>query len=94
MPKISYASTMIVEDHLKKMLTSNTNHPFKASDNKMLPKMKHSPFGDFPSDYLTVKKITASSSTNNIGGDLSVHELSIAAKGICKCDILPFLSKV
>lgn len=84
MPKISYASTMIVEDHLKKMLTSNTNKPFKASDNKMLPKMKHSPFGDFPSDYLTVKKITASSSTNNIGGDLSVHELSIAAKGICK----------
>ena len=24
LPKISYASTMIVEDHLKKLLTSNT----------------------------------------------------------------------
>ena len=30
MPKISYASTMIVEDHLKKLLTSNTAKPFKC----------------------------------------------------------------
>lgn len=38
MPKISYASTMIVEDHLKKLLASTTNKPFKVSDNKLLPK--------------------------------------------------------
>ncbi len=33
MPKISFASTMIVEDHLKKMLSANSNKPFKAADN-------------------------------------------------------------
>ena len=86
MPKISYASTMIVEDHLKKLLTSTTNKPFKASDNKLLPKMKHSPFGDFPPEFLTTKKLTANppqTTTATIGGDLGVHEMSIAAKGIC-----------
>lgn len=83
-PKISYASTMIVEDHLKKMLTANTNHPFKPSDNKHLPKMKHSPFGDFPADYMKGKKLTASASTGKIGGDIATHELSVAAKGIGK----------
>jgi Mn2+/Fe2+ NRAMP family transporter len=38
MPKISYASTMIVEDHLKKLLTSTSNKPFKVADNKLLPR--------------------------------------------------------
>ncbi len=38
MPKISYASTMIVEDHLKKCLAKTSNKPFKVSDNKLLPK--------------------------------------------------------
>jgi len=56
MPKISYASTMIVEDHLKKLLTSNTDHPFKASNNKLLPRAQHSPFGDFPADKMPVRK--------------------------------------
>lgn len=85
MPKISYASTMIVEDHLKKLLTSTTNKPFKAADNKLLPKMKHSPFGDFPAEYLTTKKLTATKeSVTNIAGDLGVHEMSIAAKGVSK----------
>ena len=83
MPKISYASTMIVEDHLKKLLTSTTNKPFKASDNKLLPKMKHSPFGDFPAEYLTTKKLTATP-PSAIGGDLGVHEMSVAAKGVSK----------
>ena len=85
MPKISYASTMIVEDHLKKMLTSNSNKPFKASENKLLPKMKHSPFGDFPPDYMVgTKKLTAATSAQKIGGETPQHELSIAAKGIGK----------
>ena len=83
-PKISYASTMIVEDHLKKMLTANTNQPFKPSHNKNLPKMKHSPFGDFPADYMKGKKLTASASTGKIGGETAVHELSVAAKAIGK----------
>jgi len=85
MPKISFASTMIVEDHLKKMLSANSNKPFKAADNKLLPKMKHSPFGDFPADFMVgTKKLTANNSTHAIGGDLGVHELSVAAKGVSK----------
>jgi hypothetical protein len=85
MPKISFASTMIVEDHLKKMLSASSVRPFKAADNKLLPKMKHSPFGDFPADYmLATKKLTANTSTQNIGGDLGIQELSVAAKGISK----------
>lgn len=85
MPKISFASTMIVEDHLKKMLSANSNKPFKAADNKLLPKMKHSPFGDFPPDFkVGVKKLTANASSLNIGGDLNTHELSVAAKGVGK----------
>ena len=88
MPKISFASTMIVEDHLKKMLSANSNKPFKAADNKLLPKMKHSPFGDFPQDFMVgTKKLTANLSTQNIGGDLGVQELSVAAKGISKLNV-------
>jgi len=89
MPKISYASTMIVEDHLKKLLTSNTSKPFKPSDNKLLPKMKHSPFGDFPADHMPTKKVNAppAATTANIGGDTGLHELSVAAKGISKYKI-------
>jgi hypothetical protein len=55
MPKISYASTMIVEDHLKKMLSCTTNKPFKVSDNKLLPRSQHSPFGDFPKEFINKK---------------------------------------
>lgn len=56
MPKISYASTMIVEDHLKKCLTKTSNKPWKVTDNKLLPRAQHSPFGDFPKEYLGGKK--------------------------------------
>jgi hypothetical protein len=56
---------MIVEDHLKKMLSSNSTKPFKAADNKLLPKMKHSPFGDFPENYMVgTKKLTATHSAH------------------------------
>ena len=80
MPKISYASTMIVEDHLKKMLASTSNKPFKASDNKLLPRNQHSAFGDFPKEYLALKKAAVTTNVEPI----DTHELSIAAKGICK----------
>jgi hypothetical protein len=79
MPKISYASTMIVEDHLKKLLASTTNKPFKVSDNKLLPKPQHSPFGDFPKEYLGGKKQVVTELES-----ISAHEQSIAAKGVRK----------
>ena len=79
MPKISYASTMIVEDHLKKLLSSTSNKPFKVADNKLLPRAQHSPFGDFPKEYLTKKggKVTDIEPIDR-------HEQSIAATGVCK----------
>lgn len=51
MPKINFASSMIVEDHLKKVLAKTDGKPWKFSQNKLLPKSQHSPFGDFPADY-------------------------------------------
>jgi hypothetical protein len=79
MPKISYASTMIVEDHLKKLLASTTNKPFKVSDNKLLPKPQHSPFGDFPKEYVIPKKTVVTEIDV-----ITSHEQSIAAKGVRK----------
>jgi hypothetical protein len=43
---------MIVEDHMKKLLTMTTGNKWKCSNNKMLPKSQHSPFGDFPPEYM------------------------------------------
>lgn len=79
MPKISYASTMIVEDHLKRCLAKTSNKPFKVYDNKLLPKAQHSPFGDFPKDYMPGKKATVTDIE-----PIAQHEQSIAAKGVCK----------
>ena len=80
MPKISYASTMIVEDHLKKLLTSNTTKPFKASNNKLLPRAQHSPFGDFPADKMPVKRQERKMDAPAI----QQHELSVSSKAIRK----------
>ena len=79
MPKISYASTMIVEDHLKKCLARTTNKPFKVSDNKLLPRAQHSPFGDFPKDFMPKKGTTVTDIE-----PIQKHEQSIAAKGVRK----------
>jgi len=51
-PKINFASSMIVEDHLKKVITSTEGRKWKVSDNKLLPRSQHSVFGDFPAEYM------------------------------------------
>jgi hypothetical protein len=56
MTKINHASSMIVEDHLKKVLTKTSAKGWKASDNPMLPRCQHSAFGDFPPDYMPKKE--------------------------------------
>ncbi len=75
-PKINFASTMIVEDHLKKCLAKTSNKPYNPSKNKMLPRTQHSPFGDFPKEYMPSKapKVTAVE-------PIEMHEQSIAATG-------------
>lgn len=55
MTKINHASSMIVEDHLKKVLTKTATKGWKASDNPHLPRSQHSAFGDFPKDYMPKK---------------------------------------
>lgn len=43
---------MIVEDHMKKLMSLTSAQKWKFSNNKMLPKSQHSPFGDFPAEYM------------------------------------------
>jgi hypothetical protein len=57
MPKINFASCMIVEDHLKKVLLMTDGKPWKFSQNKLLPKSQHSAFGDFPPEYMNKKPV-------------------------------------
>jgi len=83
MPKINYASSMIVEDHLKKCLARTSNKPWKATDNKLLPRCNHSPFGDFPSDYMPGKKnpVTEVQPINQAEVSIAVKGTEILKKG-------------
>ena len=53
--KLNHASSLIVEDHLKHVLTRTGGKPFKTANNKHLPRAQHSAFGDFPKDYFPKK---------------------------------------
>ena len=55
LPKINYASSMIVEDHLKRMLSMTHGRFWTPYDNKLLPRAPHSVFGDFPKELLPRK---------------------------------------
>ena len=74
--KTSPASEMIMEEYLKQLVTKTTTAPFIPGKNSKAPRMKHSPFGDFPKDKMFSKK-----------GDipepepLEVHASSIAITG-------------
>ena len=76
MPKINHGSSMIVEDHLKKVLTMTKGPAWKVTDNSLLPRSQHSCFGDFPKDYL--KKPDA---VVEPVAKIDEHEVSIAASG-------------
>ena len=52
-----HASSLIVEEHLKKVLSKTGGQTYKASDNKLLPKPLHSVFGNFPASQMP-KKVT------------------------------------
>lgn len=60
MPRINYASTMMVEDHLKTMMTLSQGPKFwRSYHNQLLPKSQHSVFGDFPKDMMPKRTYTA-----------------------------------
>jgi hypothetical protein len=46
-----------VEDHLKGMLAKSANGVYRPWKNNFAPKNPHSPFGDFPGEYLKMTKI-------------------------------------
>ena len=79
MPKINFASSMIVEDHLKKVLAKTDGKGWKFSMNKLLPRSQHSPFGDFPAEYFPAK-----GSGIEPVPRIDAAEVSIAAKGTRK----------
>ena len=56
MVKVNHASSLIIEDHLKKVIAKTTQKAWKASDNPFLPRSQHSAFGDFPPDYMPKKE--------------------------------------
>jgi len=74
--KLNFASTMVVEDHLKKCLAKTSHKPYNPMKNKLLPKSNQSPFGDFPAEYLPKKKNPVTDIQ-----PLDKHEQSIAAQG-------------
>ncbi|EAS03147.2 parkin co-regulated protein (macronuclear) [Tetrahymena thermophila SB210] len=51
------ASQLIVEDHLKNILAKSTNSNYKPWKIPQAPKNPHSPFGDFPKEYLPKSKL-------------------------------------
>lgn len=55
MTKVNHASSLIIEDHLKKVITKTSAKGWKASDNPFLPRSQHSAFGDFPPDFMPKK---------------------------------------
>lgn len=73
--KMNHASNLIVEDHLKKVVTKTSSNPFKTANNKYLPRAQHSAFGDFPKDYM--KKAGGAVTKPQ---PLDKLELSVAAK--------------
>lgn len=50
--KENIASCLIIEDHLKLMLSQTRNTVYKPWKNKFAPKYPHSCFGDFSKDLL------------------------------------------
>lgn len=63
--RVNHASSLIIEDHLKKVISKTATKGWKASDNPFLPRSQHSAFGDFPKDYMP-KKTAAKAETEPI----------------------------
>ena len=80
MPKINHGSSMIVEDHLKKVLTMTRGASWRFTENRLIPRSQHSCFGDFPKEYL--KKPDSNVDPVPV---IEEAEVSIASHGKGKC---------
>lgn len=52
-----YALTNLGEDQLKGMISKQNNEMYRPWKNNYAPKNPHSPFGDFPKEYMPKDKI-------------------------------------
>ena len=57
--KDNIATTLVLEDHLKNMLSKTANLDFQPWKSPYAPKNPHSAFGDFPKEYLNFKKVSS-----------------------------------
>ena len=53
--KEKIAAHIIHEDHLRTMLSKTQNMNYRPWKSKYCPKNAHSPFGDFPKNYMNKK---------------------------------------
>lgn len=58
MGRTNAAAGMIIEDHMKKVLYKGKKKG-EVMDKTLIPRMKHSAFGDFPSSHIPKKKLGA-----------------------------------
>jgi hypothetical protein len=56
--KANPSGQLLVEDSLKTIINKSKGLGYKASRTKMAPRNKHSPFGDFPNDFIPKKQET------------------------------------
>ena len=63
MVRNTQASNLILEDHVRKLMSKGGPKIIEAKQDKKVPRVQHSPFGDFPKDYMEgvkqTKKMTA-----------------------------------
>lgn len=60
------ASNLILEDHVKKIAVRNTGKRLvEAKNDQKVPRMKHSPFGDFPSKLIRTDKMRQTFQSNS-----------------------------
>jgi|TARA_B110000285_G_C14932919_1_gene518192 hypothetical protein len=78
------AGQMILEDHLKKVLTMTSSQPWKQYHNKNLPRADHSTFGDFPQEYMKKadKGVTEVEPIDKQEVSIATHGSSILKKGM------------
>lgn len=73
------AANMIVEDHLKQMLSKTSGRFWRPSDNKLVPRRTHCVFGDFPKDMMPLST-SKSPSPTKISNASSRKRLSFLLK--------------
>jgi hypothetical protein len=69
---------LIIEDHLKHVVTRTGPSTFKTSNNKNLPRAQHSAFGDFPKTHMFKKGSDIETPQPLAAAELSVANTKMA----------------